>query len=191
MSEFGQYPTEIFWSDDDEGYIAIVPDLPGCSAFGETRAEALSELDDAIASWMAAAEAAGNPVPGPSEHSSLGKYSGKFHLRMPKELHRDLVAGANQQSTSLNSYICYLLGKAHYSATATATPTVSATATVAAPVILTFGPGTEVFPHATLVGGVQPGTCVKGQPLYGGLSSSSNVTPWAAPQSLSSEKAIA
>jgi predicted RNase H-like HicB family nuclease len=31
------YLVEIFWSDEDEGYIAIVPDLPGCSAWGRTR----------------------------------------------------------------------------------------------------------------------------------------------------------
>jgi len=31
-----KYLVEAFWSDDDEGYIAVVPDLPGCSAFGMT-----------------------------------------------------------------------------------------------------------------------------------------------------------
>jgi predicted RNase H-like HicB family nuclease len=42
------YPAQVFWSDDDNGFIALAPDLPGCSAFGETRGEALTELDDAI-----------------------------------------------------------------------------------------------------------------------------------------------
>jgi hypothetical protein len=31
------YLVEVFWSDDDQGYIAVVPDLPGCSAFGDSR----------------------------------------------------------------------------------------------------------------------------------------------------------
>jgi predicted RNase H-like HicB family nuclease len=61
-----RYPANVFWSDEDEGFIAIAPDLPGCSAFGETRYDALTELDGAIEAWIEAASAAGNPVPGPS-----------------------------------------------------------------------------------------------------------------------------
>lgn len=38
------YPIEVFWSDEDEGYIAIAPDLTGASAWGETEAEAIEEL---------------------------------------------------------------------------------------------------------------------------------------------------
>ena len=41
----GRYPKHLFWSDEDEGFIAVAPDLPGSSAFGETEAEAIAELD--------------------------------------------------------------------------------------------------------------------------------------------------
>jgi len=58
-----RYPKQVFWSDDDEGYIALAPDLPGCSAFGSSEAEAMSELEDAIVAWIGAAKAAGNPIP--------------------------------------------------------------------------------------------------------------------------------
>jgi predicted RNase H-like HicB family nuclease len=61
------YPAHIFWSMDDQAFIAIAPDLPGCSAVGDTQAEALSELQDAIIGWCEAAKAAGNPIPAPSE----------------------------------------------------------------------------------------------------------------------------
>jgi len=60
------YSRTVFWNDEDEGYIAIVPDLPGCSAFGETEDEALSEVKDAIEAWIEAANAAGNPIPEPT-----------------------------------------------------------------------------------------------------------------------------
>jgi antitoxin HicB len=60
-----RYLAHIFWSDEDGGYIALAPDLPGCSAFGETQQEALAELQDAIAAWIEAFQAAGNPIPGP------------------------------------------------------------------------------------------------------------------------------
>ena len=41
----GKYPKQVFWSDEDEGYIATLPDLPGCSAWGATEAEAPEELN--------------------------------------------------------------------------------------------------------------------------------------------------
>lgn len=61
-----KYRVEIKWSDEDDGFIATAPDLPGCSAFGHTRSVAAREMTDAILAWMMAAEAAGNPVPNPS-----------------------------------------------------------------------------------------------------------------------------
>jgi predicted RNase H-like HicB family nuclease len=39
--EAKRYPAHVFWSDDDNGFVALAPDLPGCSAFGESRFEAL------------------------------------------------------------------------------------------------------------------------------------------------------
>jgi predicted RNase H-like HicB family nuclease len=36
MTDAKRYPVQLFWDEDDEGWIATVPDLPGCSAFGET-----------------------------------------------------------------------------------------------------------------------------------------------------------
>jgi antitoxin HicB len=56
---------EVFWSDDDEGYIAVVPHLPGCSGFGKTPEAAVHELGDAIDAWIAACRASGDPVPEP------------------------------------------------------------------------------------------------------------------------------
>ena len=76
MSSAGHYPKQLFWDEEDEGFIAIAPDLPGCSAFGETEQEALSELDDAIIAWISAAQAAGNIVPKPSKPPVNKLFSG-------------------------------------------------------------------------------------------------------------------
>jgi predicted RNase H-like HicB family nuclease len=46
-----KYPIEVFWSEEDAGFIATVPDLPGCSAWGATQAEAIAETHDAIDAW--------------------------------------------------------------------------------------------------------------------------------------------
>lgn len=112
------YPTEVFWSEEDEGFIAIVPDLPGCSAYGETRQEALDSLDDGIEAWIEAAEAAGNPVPSPSTRSgAVSRYSGRLLVRMPRTLHATLAKEADQEGVSLNQYVVFLLtqGHAHHS----------------------------------------------------------------------------
>lgn len=59
------YHINIFYSDEDGGYIADVPDLEACSAFGETPEAALAEVERAKAAWIAAARDAGKPVPAP------------------------------------------------------------------------------------------------------------------------------
>lgn len=59
------YHINIFYSEEDEGYIADIPDLPGCSAFGETPEDALREVQIAKQAWLEAARSAGKPVPAP------------------------------------------------------------------------------------------------------------------------------
>lgn len=61
-----KYPIELLWSDEDEGCIAVVPDLPGCNAWGRTEEDAIREIRDAIAAWISACEQAGELVPKPS-----------------------------------------------------------------------------------------------------------------------------
>ena len=61
-----KYPVEIFYSAEDEGYIANVPDLPYCSAFGETPEEALREVQVAIKLHLEVLKETGRPIPKPS-----------------------------------------------------------------------------------------------------------------------------
>lgn len=58
------YCINIFYSDEDEGYIADIPDLVYCSAFGATPEDALRELNIAKDACLQAAEA-GKPIPRP------------------------------------------------------------------------------------------------------------------------------
>ena len=60
------YHINIFYSDEDGGYIADIPDLRYCSAFGGTPDEALSEVLKAKKAWLKAARAAKKPIPKPS-----------------------------------------------------------------------------------------------------------------------------
>jgi len=60
------YHINIFYSDEDGGYIADIPDLKACSAFGRTPEEALKEVTIAKAAWLDAARQAAKPIPPPT-----------------------------------------------------------------------------------------------------------------------------
>jgi predicted RNase H-like HicB family nuclease len=59
------YHINIFYSEEDGGYVADIPDLEACSAFGKTAEEALTEVEKARDAWLQAAKEAGKPIPSP------------------------------------------------------------------------------------------------------------------------------
>jgi predicted RNase H-like HicB family nuclease len=60
-----KYEVIIYWSDEDETFVAEVPELPGCSAHGPTQEDALGNAQDAIRLWIDTAKEFGDPVPAP------------------------------------------------------------------------------------------------------------------------------
>jgi predicted RNase H-like HicB family nuclease len=65
------YAIEIFYSEEDEGFIAVVPELPGCSAFGETQVRALKEVKIAMKLWLETAKEIGREIPAPQKRSLM------------------------------------------------------------------------------------------------------------------------
>jgi predicted RNase H-like HicB family nuclease len=65
------YHINIFYSEEDGGYIADIPDLEYCSAFGATPAEALAEVEIAKSLWLEAARAEGKPIPPPKYRPAI------------------------------------------------------------------------------------------------------------------------
>lgn len=61
-----KYAIEIFFSEEDEGFIAVVPELPGCSAFGTSEEEALREVKTAMDLWLETARREGRNIPVPN-----------------------------------------------------------------------------------------------------------------------------
>jgi predicted RNase H-like HicB family nuclease len=59
------YHINVFYSEDDEGYIADIPDLKHCSAFGKTPETALTEVLKAKEAWLEAANSTNKPIPEP------------------------------------------------------------------------------------------------------------------------------
>ncbi|MFZ2223814.1 MAG: type II toxin-antitoxin system HicB family antitoxin [Candidatus Deferrimicrobium sp.] len=92
----------VSWSDEDDGYIATVPELPGCSAFGDTEEEAIKEVKVAAALWIAAAKKTGRPIPEPIVEK---KFKGRYPLRIPEDLRRRLELEAKRKGVSLNQLI--------------------------------------------------------------------------------------
>lgn len=63
-----RYAIAIFWSPDDEAFVAEVPDLPGCMADGPTYQAALAAAEDAIRVWIETARELGREIPAPGPH---------------------------------------------------------------------------------------------------------------------------
>lgn len=59
------YHINVFYSEADGGYIADIPDLDSCSAFGITASEAVAQVEIAKQAWLEAAKAEGKPIPKP------------------------------------------------------------------------------------------------------------------------------
>ena len=65
-----EYPIiiEALSNEDGGGFLATVPDLPGCMSDGETREEAARAIEDAISAWIEEAKRMGRPIPKPTSH---------------------------------------------------------------------------------------------------------------------------
>jgi len=60
-----RYEVAIYWSEEDQAFIAEVPELAGCAADGSTRQEALANVETVIAEWLETAKELGRPIPEP------------------------------------------------------------------------------------------------------------------------------
>lgn len=60
-----KYETIIYWSEEDQSFIADVPELPGCMAHGASPGEALTNAQEAMQLWLDTAREFGDPIPEP------------------------------------------------------------------------------------------------------------------------------
>jgi predicted RNase H-like HicB family nuclease len=65
MADFPRYEIILYWSKDDEAFIAEVPELPGCAADGPTYQEALAAVEVVVREWIETARELGRPIPEP------------------------------------------------------------------------------------------------------------------------------
>lgn len=96
------------WSDEDQAFIANIPELPGLSAFGDTQEIAIKELEIAKNLYIDSIIADGESIPEPEV---LKPFSGQLRLRLPKSLHASLAQAAQSDGISLNTHIINLLAE--------------------------------------------------------------------------------
>ncbi len=80
-----KYAIEIFHGQEDDGYIAVVPELMGCSAFGKTEEKALEEVKIAMKLWLETAKKEGRDIPQPHGKELLSTlYENALRATHPK-----------------------------------------------------------------------------------------------------------
>ncbi len=107
------YHIEIFRDEQDNDFGAFIKEIPYVSAFGETPADAVKELETAYRLWLESSVENGDEIPAPSaKNEALREFSGKFSLRIPRSLHHQLVQRAKMENVSLNQEVLFLLSYA-------------------------------------------------------------------------------
>ena len=106
LDYYAALPYDILVTSSPEGgYVATIPDLPGCITQGNTRLEVLEMIEDAKICWLEAALKDEDDIPEPD----WDLYNGKLNLRIPKSLHKKLAESAKREGVKLNQLAIYLM----------------------------------------------------------------------------------
>jgi predicted HicB family RNase H-like nuclease len=103
-----RYTYRVTWSEEDEEYVGLCTEFPGLSWLAATAEAALKGIRCVVADAVADLAANDEPVPEPI---ATRPYSGKFLIRVPPELHRQLALDAAEAGVSLNRLASAKLGK--------------------------------------------------------------------------------
>jgi predicted RNase H-like HicB family nuclease len=109
MNDFPHYSSTVVWSPRDVAYIALCPEFPDLSAFGDSPQEALAELKVVLELAVETHREEGWPLPQPR---FVAEHSGQFRARLPRSLHSQLTSRAEAEGVSLNTLVVHLLSTA-------------------------------------------------------------------------------
>lgn len=102
MIDVKHYTYRVRWSAEDGEYLATVAELPSLSWLDADQSSALRGLIDLVADVVADLESEGEPIPEPIGER---RFSGRFNVRIPESLHRDLALAAAEEGVSLNRLV--------------------------------------------------------------------------------------
>jgi predicted RNase H-like HicB family nuclease len=109
-----RYSTHVFYDRESAAFVAVSPEVPGVSAVGRTRAEALTEFDVVLDMALDTYRTEGWPIPAPASAPDPALPSGEFRVRIPRTLHallsRRAVADGVSQNTLVVALIAHGLG---------------------------------------------------------------------------------
>jgi len=106
MRKSDQYLKIVEWSEEDQCYVGTCPGLMLGGVHGDNEAKVYKDLCQTVEEWIAIYEQDGEPLP---EATAGKEYSGKFVVRVGKDLHKSLVIGAMRHGESLNEHCVHLL----------------------------------------------------------------------------------
>lgn len=136
MSVLDQYSTTVFFDPDSAGYIALCDEIPGVSAFGATRGDALREFETVLDMTVDTYRDEGWPLPAPKRPTEAALPSGEFRVRLPRYVHALLARRSEAEGVSQNTLVVALLAQGLASEAPTY-PTRSATTSASAGVART------------------------------------------------------
>jgi len=97
-----KYTYRVTWSEEDEEYAGLCAEFPSLSWLAETPEAALSGIRDTVRQVIKDMQLSGEPIPQPL---AIRRYSGKFTVRVPPEVHRKLQVQAAESKVSFNRLI--------------------------------------------------------------------------------------
>ena len=106
MKKSDRYLKIVEWSDEDRCYVGTCPGMMFGGVHGDDEAEVYRELCQVVDEWIRILEKDGTPLP---PETAGREYSGKFVLRLGKDLHKRIAIEALQTGKSLNSYCVQVL----------------------------------------------------------------------------------
>ena len=93
------YTYRVTWSEDDNEYVGLCSEFPSLSWLAETQESALQGIRNVVAEVVEDMRANNEPIPEPI---AVKRFSGKFMVRVPPDVHRNLALKAAEASVSLN-----------------------------------------------------------------------------------------
>ncbi|MBI4815912.1 MAG: toxin-antitoxin system HicB family antitoxin [Deltaproteobacteria bacterium] len=97
-----RYTYRVTWSEEDKEYVGLCAEFPSLSWLARTQVDALVGIQDVVAHVIDDLKESGEPVPEPLASK---KFSGKFMVRVPPDVHRRLVMKAAEDGVSLNRLV--------------------------------------------------------------------------------------
>jgi len=106
--ENDRYTYRVTWSDEDKEYVGLCAEFPSLSWLADTQEEALRGINNVVVEVISDMLSSNEPIPEPL---AIKRYSGKFTVRIPPDVHRSLTIQAAEAAVSFNRLVSAKLSR--------------------------------------------------------------------------------